>query len=457
MRRFAVFLGAYVFATCALPAMAQQTSGIPVQLRLHPSKETEVRVQTLPYASCLLSPQSGGDKDNSIDVVSDDIGVASFTIQAMADHVTEFWKLDCLSTDTGQSSIQSIVIKVDSNSPEKVSNVSTTTVPLPASRIACPALSGATLTPSEQSLVGICYLPRPDPIANPEIYRHWRGLVSEPTVAVLPRSIRFRQQADLTNLQGPSDTKAGYLITSYSSFFAYVTGIWTIPSVSGPFSPSAKFYSGLWVGMGGGPGSDPMPQAGTQHAFTCGPTSCGSAYTSFYEVAAPNGSGASPMGLPVSSRDTVNVIVVMGDSNGAYVPHGNVAWFYMQSRHPNGTYSNVAINHQGMPASAPNFLGDSASWILERPTVTPQGGVPTIYPLAFMSPVTMSNAFTIDYGTYQTINIANAGSAGVTQLTLTDDGSFTGTKLADAVDMGPNGDGRNIQFTWYNYGTVRYP
>ncbi len=65
--------------TLATSATAQQNLGTPVHFTVQPGISTRVEVQTVPYGSCVLYSQSQATADNGIDLISDDLGLASFT------------------------------------------------------------------------------------------------------------------------------------------------------------------------------------------------------------------------------------------------------------------------------------------------------------------------------------------------------------------------------------------
>lgn len=150
-----------------------------------------------------------------------------------------------------------------------------------------------------------------------------------------------------------SENWSGYVVYGESGLFtpndSFVFSEWIVPAVAPPVGytcSSATFASSQWVGFDGY-GSNDVLQAGSE-------TNCGNSDYSWYEWY-PN--AETEVSVPASPGDVMDVEVEYTTAS----PHGTAF------------ISNLALNagtaFSFNPPSGTTYVGNSAEWILERPTV----------------------------------------------------------------------------------------
>jgi peptidase A4-like protein len=217
------------------------------------------------------------------------------------------------------------------------------------------------LTASDIELQQWGFPPRPKS-GDPVDYARWKRMAT---------STRITPQLKFTNIyHGParnpkigsavsnataatSENWSGYVVTEADGTFSgnnpMSYGIWTVPAVapgSGSCS-SATYASSQWVGFDGWTSSDVL-QAGTE-------ANCGNSDYFWYEWY-PN--AETELSLPVGPGDFVTVRVYYC---GSCSPQGSAN---LENNVTNQTTS-IGFN----PPSGTTYEGNSAEWIMERPTV----------------------------------------------------------------------------------------
>jgi hypothetical protein len=215
-------------------------------------------------------------------------------------------------------------------------------------------------------------------------YARWKRMVTATRVTpeVTPTLIYNELPRDWTVDSSAGNTKTGtsrnwsgfaYSVASgtFATNESMVCAEWTIPAVeqaTGVCS-STLYQSSQWVGFDGAPssGSSDILMAGTAANASCTiprrtPITTAT-YSAWYEWY-PNPE-AQLSGLPVSPGDAMDVCVFYTIPSAASTQgHASI---YNQT-----TNLGVAVGFN--PSSGTTYVGDSAEWIMQRPTPTVAGG-----------------------------------------------------------------------------------
>jgi hypothetical protein len=205
--------------------------------------------------------------------------------------------------------------------------------------------------------------PRPDS-SHAESYARWKKVVTSTRVA--PR-LTFtntyhgpargaRVEASVANQTATtSENWSGYVISEATGTFAntevddFIGATWTVPAVApapGISCGSATYASSQWIGFDGWSSSDVL-QAGTE-------ADCGNADYAWYEWY-PN--AETQVSLPVAPGDEIHAYLYYYSSS----PYGRALLVNEVAQQ----YVSVGFN----PPSGTTYEGNSAEWIMERPTV----------------------------------------------------------------------------------------
>jgi hypothetical protein len=226
-------------------------------------------------------------------------------------------------------------------------------------------------TLSDAALAQYGFPPRPDAQSAPELYSRWQRLVSTPqtrianpklqltTLANGPAKNRQLGPATGSIVSSTSSNWSGYAIVSNSDTFktnnTTVSAEYFVPiaqQASGTCS-STTDWSFHWVGIDGW-GSDDVLQAGTEADATCSGGKTTPFYAAWYEwypfLEVRIG------GFGVSPGDLMGVEVWYTTAK----PHGHAYLVNYTTRQS----TTIGFN----PPSGTSLVGDSAEWIMERPT-----------------------------------------------------------------------------------------
>ncbi len=271
--------------------------------------------------------------------------------------------------------------------------------------------------------------PRPDKQVSPGAFAAWERAVTSKAVRVLPVLRRTNIRHGLNRGRGVTDSTAlsdnwsGYVllnsVTSYSkSSFDVAMGNWVVPKAQQAIGmcSGATSYSSTWVGIDGAGSSDVL-QAGTEADAYCGGSITQPYYDAWYEWYPNNEVAIS--NFAVSAGDDVYVQVW---STGASTGHAYMIDYT--------TEQTVNMSFSAPPGVS--LVGNSAEWIVERPTVN--GSLPALtnYVQDFFS-----DAYVGDFAA----NISQPGAAatGVTAVPFQMIGSSTTDVISKPTLLGTNG------------------
>jgi Peptidase A4 family len=228
------------------------------------------------------------------------------------------------------------------------------------------------LSASDVELEQNGYPPRPDIVSAPKAYAHWKKLVS------VPRSGNPILQAT-TVYAGPAQHAAagrtgsggivsattsnwsGYAVTAPSGTFAqnnsFIFAEWVVPVAQQTFGAchGGWDWSFQWDGFDGAFFSGDVLQAGTEADAYCSGSTKASFYSSWIEW------------YPFSETRVSVPAAQPGDLMGSEV------WYTTSAPYGHAYLVNYTLQQSQSyafnPPSGTNFVGDTAEWVVERPTV----------------------------------------------------------------------------------------
>jgi hypothetical protein len=373
-----------------------------------------------------------------------------------------------------------------------------------ASARAIPSLEGDPLAATNRELISRGYPPRPDPAARPAHYARWLKKVSRPTTRVNPKKTghsevsfaRAKNRAEVLSPTLPlppprksrieifaptlplppplmrpmfnsnSTTWSGAQLTNPVGQFFWIEAEWRVPGVAA--LPGGPGYSAVaeWVGLDNS-GTD-LFQSGTDsecwNIDFFGPSWTFTNYWMWIEDLPWD-----PWGLPnfpLSPGDEVSVDIFLADQfgttwfqnqdegNGGLTPADNNVWFMIYNLTQGlsfwGTLPAGANSFGGRTSTG--YTGNSAEFIIERPTDTGSGNP---YPLAAFFIAEMQGCWYGDseYGT-RGWQLLPAGStpfdATLTYLNMTNTSGGTLALPLTFPDPSSPG-GAEILWLWFNY------
>jgi hypothetical protein len=229
------------------------------------------------------------------------------------------------------------------------------------------------LAASDAALEVYGFPPRPDPEAAPQAYTHWRRLVSTPQTRISnpeltqtaihhgPARIQSAIPAAGNNAVATSSNWSGYAVTGVSGTFqvnnSAVYGEFVVPIAQQAFGTCTTtwWYSSQWVGFDGYGSSDVL-QAGTEADAYCSGGVTSPYYSAWYEWA-PN-SEVRIGGFAVNPGDLMFVDVWYTTAS----PYGHA----MILNYTTQKSTSIGFN----PPAGTTFSGNSAEWVVERPTIS---------------------------------------------------------------------------------------
>jgi hypothetical protein len=216
------------------------------------------------------------------------------------------------------------------------------------------------LTASDFDLEQWGFPPRPN-VSDVAAYAEWEKIVSLQRITPQLTFTKIYQGPaqflQIGNTNATSNNWSGYVLDGANGTFkvneTQVSADWNIPSVAQAIGTcnSTWDYSTQWVGFDGWGSSDVL-QAGSEADATCSST----LYSFWYEWY-PNAETrvSSPVAQP---GDWVAIQVWYTTTS----PYGHAYWADYRS----GLSASVGFN----PPSGTTFEGNSAEWVVERPTVS---------------------------------------------------------------------------------------
>jgi hypothetical protein len=252
---------------------------------------------------------------------------------------------------------------------------------------------------SEDELHARGYPSRPDASKEPEAYSEWLKAVSHSETIVTtrlpplsgqpaPTHIASHNSANDPTAPGTSSNWSGYVLDASYRTYMKAAGTWTVPSVSPPAGLSTGgFASSFWVGLDGY-GSGDVVQTGTrQNVANFGQGAFWTSYYAWYEWYPWD--EASVFG--VNPGDRVFGEVWRCDSSMAFNPNGGASCFLIDDFTSGTTFKTSWLDFYYAFLGGPPFVGNSAEWIMERPTVNN-----SITSLAPYGSAAMVNPYAID-------------------------------------------------------------
>lgn len=279
------------------------------------------------------------------------------------------------------------------------------------------------LIASDQELRMYGFPPRPDEFAAPKAFGAWKK-------AVLASKVKVNPVLQMTNIfHGPvrnTKTPSNSTGTSYnwsgsvdfsgassygSSSFYYLYAEYVVPIAEQAYGACTGSwdYSSAWIGIDGD-GSGDVLQAGTESDAYCSGSTKSSYYSAWYEWY-PYGSVR--IGFPVAPGDDLFVEVWNTSSTQGYM--------YMVNYQTN-QYTEIGFT----APSGTHLVGNSAEWVVERPSVGGSLATLTNYISTYFS---NAGAYTFSNAFYQ------PGSSSALQLTMLDN---SGKAISYPTTLGTN-------------------
>ena len=245
-----------------------------------------------------------------------------------------------------------------------------TNLPNTVAHLAPPASFNA-VTASPEALLENGFPPRPDPKVAPQAYTRWQHAVTSGATRILPHLrqtvIKHGPRMASARSNGTSPNWSGYAIlngaTSYSgSSFHFILANWVVPGASQAVGACTGSwdYSSTWVGIDGYISRDVL-QAGTESDAYCGADGK-TIYTGTWYEWFPLGEVALT-NFPASPGDDLYVEV------SSTTPTTGHAYMVNYS-------TNQAVSVTFTAPAGTALVGNSAEWVVERPSVS--GGLATL-------------------------------------------------------------------------------
>jgi len=361
----------------------EATGGISddrTQLTVVQGQPVNLSIRALPNGICQFR---SGDVAMTETLLADEDGIVRVSLELRPDgggtNAEETFVFSCTGEHNEPYSHRIDVRFGASSQPTSSSNVvvigDLPTVTLP-SRLR-PALTGdPTLIPQEE-LVRRGYSPRPDPSSSPAEYADWLAAASIPVQMVSGKTRempgRFHSP---TNSTANNSIWSGFVLTQGGVTYRQISGHWTVPTLSSAGIPclagSWNYYSSAWTGLDGW-GTNDVVQDGTEQMLNVLRTWTGvclyiTSYYSWIEYF-PNAERKVDS-MPVGPGDQMSVGTWSGDANGNPTADGAYGWFSITN-----LTRNVAFMGPIARPSGATFVGSSAEWIMERPTVNGSVGM----------------------------------------------------------------------------------
>jgi Peptidase A4 family len=241
-----------------------------------------------------------------------------------------------------------------------------------ATTIAAPQQGFDPLTASDEDLAYNGFPPRPDQAASPKAFASWVKAMNASKIRVVPnlnQTNRYSGPAKINKNASLSSDDAGALESfnwsgyvnlsggsSYgSASFYYVLADFLVPVARQPFGVCTGDwdYSVSWVGIDGWNSNDVL-QAGFEDDAYCSGSTTATFYSPWYEWYPNNWTNIT--NLPIAPGDELFVVVWSTSATQGYA--------YMVNEN---TDQAVAIGFTA-PAGT-KLVGNSAEWIVERPTI----------------------------------------------------------------------------------------
>jgi hypothetical protein len=375
--------------TSGAPIADHSTASQTLQVVLGPDQPLEVApvgpswvsLKGPPSTICRMMPVTSDSPDEAFEVVTDPNGVGEFEFEPDGDQALPWeLRLDCPTKDAIVRSSVTIV------STETAAARSSAIVARSPPGLERPALTGDLARFTQEYLTMHGYPLRPDP--SSKRFTKWVEDVSKPRTMIKPAHLPWPGRSHST-MDTNSTNWGGYIIGASGGLYE-VFGEWPIPHVSNvPGGGSHSEYSGLWVGLDNGFISSDLLQAGSSHEIHyVSSHGTSRSYHVFIEFrAGSSGSAVIESNGPIQPGDVLDTEVWPCNANIGIDFTAPYGCFYFSNLTGNWTL----IDQLPKPGGS-SFVGDSAEWIMETPSINHQ-----LSNLANFGSVQMTYAEAVDF------------------------------------------------------------
>jgi hypothetical protein len=246
--------------TAPLPIFAQDADSIPtapLRFTVAPHISSQIAMQTLPKAVCMLHADGDSDSSRTLKLFSDDQGMIRFSVTPSDESdKAAIFAVDC--TADGQTRTFALHLRPNHfPSFDMPAPTPETRTPQPSDVIRPALTKDEALQLSNEELLKREYPVRPDPNQAPEAFSHWLDVVSRPARRVDSRQVARAELRASTY----SNNWSGYDLKNAPgevpvATYDYIQGEWNVPTVVNPFGGEVA-YSVFWVGLDGDDGICP--------------------------------------------------------------------------------------------------------------------------------------------------------------------------------------------------------
>jgi hypothetical protein len=340
----------------------------PVRYSVAPGYASELHVQTLPGAVCMVRRGEDPEGAGGLRVLADDDGIVRLHAQPSNEH-KEIAELVIDAEAEGRRIRVPLQLRASARGGRDI--------PRPPARSRKPRREGARvraaleerdmLKLNDEALSEAGYPLRPNPTEAPGAFNAWRRAVSTPTTIVEPRTVshpELHHGAIITAGPATSSNWSGFELRGATGTYDWVTGMWNVPSVTG--ESNTHTYSAFWVGLDGDGVSD-LVQAGTEQEnynfqFPWFSVSI-SVYYAWTEFLPQQPTEQQIANFPVNPGDEIFCEVWIGNAGSAPTLSGAFGVLLLE----NLTTSESTMVYT--PVGTTVVGGSEAVWIMERPSL----------------------------------------------------------------------------------------
>jgi hypothetical protein len=345
-----------------------------------PGTSTRISISILPMAVCTLTQSPRQHDSGTVRFVSDGNGNAQFFVLETGEKTRDYL-ITCNSGNASRS--YELSLRADSHPTDEMP--APQEAPTPTVDHVRPALSEHDLTTlSNNQLRQRGYPPRPNPQVFPNEYAMWREWVSREAEIIRPQIVELagetrRPYLQLKSLspappggktsQGTSLNWSGFaLMGGWTAPYDMIAGHWSIPQVDQVQSMGhTALMSSTWIGLDGSTANDRvLAQGGTEQdaswmVWDNGDISKFSIYQTWSELLPNQPTEHVISNAPTSPGDAVETLCSINKDD-----HGNQVSFSFYIK--NVSEHNFEWDVE-TPLSGTVIPGNSAEWVMERPTV----------------------------------------------------------------------------------------
>ena len=359
------------------PTEIQQT----YRYTLPPGITTNVRVATLPNASCALRANVPGAPAPFLAQATPD-GFLDLSIRPPDQQPSQAQEIQAAvtihATAGGQTADHVLELR-SAREPTQQMPFPPAVAPRPAAQAPIqPVLSpDEAVSLSDEELLQRGYPIRPDPGMAPSAFNTWRRVVSAPILLVKPRTI---PRPDITHAVRASTAGSPQSSSNWSGFelhgggqtYDWVTGTWTVPNVTGEANKIT--YSSFWIGLDGA-GTPDLVQAGTQQQNVTisflGLSWSFSTYYAWTQFLPQQQFEQQITNFPVHPGDQIICQVWVANTGQMPALNGSNGVFLLINE-----TTSVSTGYMYTARGSTTVAGAAAEWVMERPTVN--GSLPDL-------------------------------------------------------------------------------